>query len=165
VVLRRRGSRLAVRGCKSIELRERVSELQEVAVRSATETPHGEGLEIFQSIPASSAGRRGLQVPFIGGRVAPKDCPSPKYVRAPHENSASHASYHAACVFRFLPLLGSGHQAVAVENLALRLQLAAYKRELKRPVLSGALWMATFCDCPNFPICDSYAGVHSSASN
>jgi putative transposase len=38
------------------------------------------------------------------------------------------------CVFRFVRLLGSGHQAVAIENLALRLQLAAYKR--KRPVLT-----------------------------
>jgi hypothetical protein len=40
------------------------------------------------------------------------------------------------CVFRFVRLLGSGHQAVAVENLALRLQLAAYKRKRKRPVLT-----------------------------
>ena len=39
-------------------------------------------------------------------------------------------------VFRFVRLLGSGHQAVAVENLALRLQLAAYKRKRKRPVLT-----------------------------
>jgi hypothetical protein len=38
-------------------------------------------------------------------------------------------------VFRFVRLLGSGHQAVAVENLALRLQLAAYQRKRKRPVL------------------------------
>jgi hypothetical protein len=34
-------------------------------------------------------------------------------------------------VFRFVRLLGSSHQAVAVENLALRLQLAAYKRKRK----------------------------------
>jgi hypothetical protein len=40
------------------------------------------------------------------------------------------------CVFRFLRLLGSGHQAMAVENLALRLQLAAFKRKRKRPVLT-----------------------------
>jgi hypothetical protein len=40
------------------------------------------------------------------------------------------------CVFRFVRLLGSGHQAVAIENLALRLQLAAYKRKRKRPVLT-----------------------------
>jgi hypothetical protein len=39
------------------------------------------------------------------------------------------------CLFRFIRLLGSGHQAVAVENLALRLQLAVYKRKRKRPVL------------------------------
>jgi hypothetical protein len=38
------------------------------------------------------------------------------------------------CLFRFVRLLGSGHQAVAVENLALRLQLAVYKRKRRRPV-------------------------------
>ena len=41
-----------------------------------------------------------------------------------------------SCVFRFVRLLGSGHQAIAVENLALRLQLAAFKRKRKRPVLT-----------------------------
>jgi hypothetical protein len=49
------------------------------------------------------------------------------------------------CVSRFVRLLGSGHQAVAVENLALRLQLAAYKRKHKRPVLTQwdrMLWSA-----------------------
>src|ERR1700680_1918082 len=40
------------------------------------------------------------------------------------------------CLFRFFRLLGSGHQAVAVENLALRLQLAAFKRKRKRPGLT-----------------------------
>ena len=40
------------------------------------------------------------------------------------------------CLFRFFRLLGSGHQAIAVENLALRLQLAAFKRKRKRPVLT-----------------------------
>ncbi len=39
-------------------------------------------------------------------------------------------------LLRFVRLLGSGHQAVAVENLALRLQLAAYKRKRRRPVLT-----------------------------
>ena len=39
-------------------------------------------------------------------------------------------------MFRFVRLLGSGHQSVAVENLALRLQLAAYKRKRKRPTLT-----------------------------
>jgi hypothetical protein len=39
-------------------------------------------------------------------------------------------------LFRFVRLLGSGHQAVAIENLALRLQLAAYQRSRKRPVLT-----------------------------
>jgi hypothetical protein len=40
------------------------------------------------------------------------------------------------CLFRFVRLLGSGHQAVAVENPALRLQLAAFKRKRKRPLLT-----------------------------
>ena len=40
------------------------------------------------------------------------------------------------CVFRFVRLLGSGHQAIALENLALRLQLAAFKRKRKRPELT-----------------------------
>src|ERR1700681_3567349 len=40
------------------------------------------------------------------------------------------------CVFRFVRLLGSGHQAIVVENLALRLQLAAFKRKRKRPGLT-----------------------------
>ena len=39
-------------------------------------------------------------------------------------------------VFRFVRLLGSGHQAVAAENLALRLQLAAYKRKRRRPLVT-----------------------------
>src|SRR5919199_4684166 len=36
---------------------------------------------------------------------------------------------------RFLRLLFSGHQAVAIENAALRLQLAAFQRQRQRPVL------------------------------
>ena len=39
-------------------------------------------------------------------------------------------------VFRFLRLLLSGHQAVALENAALRMQIAAFQRERKPPVLS-----------------------------
>jgi hypothetical protein len=39
-------------------------------------------------------------------------------------------------LFQFIRLLGSGYQAVAVENLALRLQLAAFRRKRKRPVLT-----------------------------
>jgi putative transposase len=39
-------------------------------------------------------------------------------------------------LFRFVRLVGSGHQAVAVENLALRLQLVAFKRKRKRAVLT-----------------------------
>src|SRR5581483_4730751 len=40
------------------------------------------------------------------------------------------------CLFRFLRLLGSGHQAVALENLALRRQLAAFRRKRRRPILT-----------------------------
>jgi hypothetical protein len=40
------------------------------------------------------------------------------------------------CVFRLVRLLGSGHQAVAVENLALRLLWAAYKSRHQRPVVA-----------------------------
>ena len=40
------------------------------------------------------------------------------------------------CLFRFSRLLGSGHQTIAVENIALRLQLAAFQRKRKRPVLT-----------------------------
>ena len=40
------------------------------------------------------------------------------------------------CLFRFVRLLGSGHQAIAIENLALRRQLVAYKRKRNRPVLT-----------------------------
>ncbi len=39
-------------------------------------------------------------------------------------------------IFRFARLLFSGHQAVAIENAALRLQLAAFQRRRKRPVLT-----------------------------
>src|SRR5215472_8466299 len=38
-------------------------------------------------------------------------------------------------VFRFVRLLLSGHQAISIENAALRLQLAAFQRTRKRPVL------------------------------
>ena len=40
------------------------------------------------------------------------------------------------CIFRFFRLLLSGHQAVAIENAALRLQLAVFRRRRKRPVLT-----------------------------
>ena len=39
------------------------------------------------------------------------------------------------CIFRFVRLLMSGHGAIAVENAALRLQLAAFQRKRQRPVL------------------------------
>src|SRR5215467_5413394 len=40
-------------------------------------------------------------------------------------------------VLRFVRLLLSGHQAVAIQNAALRLQLAAFRRKRKRPVLTS----------------------------
>jgi hypothetical protein len=43
----------------------------------------------------------------------------------------------AVSIFRFLRLLLSGHQAVAVENAAFGLQLAAFQRKRKRPVLTA----------------------------
>ena len=49
------------------------------------------------------------------------------------------------CAFRFVRLLMSGHQAVAVENAALRLQLAAFRRKRKRPLLTAfdrMFWIA-----------------------
>jgi hypothetical protein len=39
-------------------------------------------------------------------------------------------------VFRLVRLLMSGHEAIAMENAALRLQLAACRRKRKRPVLT-----------------------------
>ena len=39
-------------------------------------------------------------------------------------------------IFRFVRLLLSGHQALAIENAALRLRLAAFQRKRKRPVLT-----------------------------
>ena len=39
-------------------------------------------------------------------------------------------------VFRFARLLLSGHQAVALENAALRMQIAAFQRKRKRPLLT-----------------------------
>ena len=43
----------------------------------------------------------------------------------------------ALLLFRFARLLFSGHAAVAVENAALRLQLAAFQRQRRRPVLTS----------------------------
>jgi hypothetical protein len=39
-------------------------------------------------------------------------------------------------IFRFVRLLLSGHPAIAIENATLRLQLAAFRRKRKRPVLT-----------------------------
>jgi hypothetical protein len=38
--------------------------------------------------------------------------------------------------FRFVRLLLSGHQAIAIENAALRMQIAAFQRKRKRPPLT-----------------------------
>src|SRR5262245_21151922 len=49
------------------------------------------------------------------------------------------------CIFRFVRFLLSGHQTVAIENAALRLQLAAFQRQRKRPVLTivdRVFWIA-----------------------
>lgn len=40
-------------------------------------------------------------------------------------------------VIRFIRLLYSGHQAIAIENVALRVQLAAFRRRRQRPVLNS----------------------------
>jgi len=57
------------------------------------------------------------------------------------------------CLFRFVRLLGSGHQAIVVEKLALRLQLAAFKRKRKRPVLTQwdrLFWIGMSRPCSNW---------------
>jgi putative transposase len=38
--------------------------------------------------------------------------------------------------FRFVRLLLSGHQAIAIENVALRMQITAFQRKRKRPLLT-----------------------------
>ena len=52
-------------------------------------------------------------------------------------------------LFRLVWLFGKGHQAVVLENLALRQQLSIYKRKQKRPRLSGAIggfgWRYPWC--------------------
>jgi len=48
-------------------------------------------------------------------------------------------------LFRLVWLVGRGHQAVVLENLALRQQISIYKRGKKRPRLSGRdrwFWIA-----------------------
>ena len=39
--------------------------------------------------------------------------------------------------FRFVRLLLSGHQAIAIENAVLRMQIAALQRRRKRPLLTA----------------------------
>jgi hypothetical protein len=53
------------------------------------------------------------------------------------KQSGHMASYLFLSIFRFVRLLMSGHQAVALENAALRLQLAAFQRKRRRPVLTA----------------------------
>ena len=52
-------------------------------------------------------------------------------------------------LFRFVRLLFSGHAAVAIENGALRVQLAAFQRKRKRPTLTSfdhLFWVGlSFC--------------------
>ena len=40
-------------------------------------------------------------------------------------------------VFRFVRLLFSGHEAIALENAALRMQIAAFQRKRKCPLLTA----------------------------
>jgi putative transposase len=42
------------------------------------------------------------------------------------------------CLFRFVRLLCSGHQSIVIENAALRLQLRAFQRTQRRPVLTDS---------------------------
>src|SRR6266699_3787356 len=42
------------------------------------------------------------------------------------------------CLFRFVRLLCSGHQSMVIENAALRLQLRAFLRTRRRPVLTAS---------------------------
>jgi hypothetical protein len=47
-------------------------------------------------------------------------------------------------VFRFVRLLLSGHQAVVLENAALRMQIAAFQQKRKHPLLTTldrVFWM------------------------
>src|SRR5215471_16356901 len=53
------------------------------------------------------------------------------------QNNESHMPVLLLSVLRFVRLLLSGHQAVAIENAALRLQLAAFPRKRKGPVLTS----------------------------
>jgi hypothetical protein len=48
-------------------------------------------------------------------------------------------------IFRLVRLLMSGHQAIAIETATLRLQLAAFQRKRKRPILTTfdrVFWIA-----------------------
>jgi hypothetical protein len=62
------------------------------------------------------------------------------------------------CLFRFVRLLGSGHQAVAVKNLALRLRLAVDKRK-RQTACVNAMGSALFTSRRSVPnLCDIVDG-------
>jgi hypothetical protein len=50
-------------------------------------------------------------------------------------------------VFRFVRLLLGGHQAIAIENPALRIQIATFQRKRKRPLLTtwDRVFWVTLC--------------------
>ena len=67
-------------------------------------------------------------------------CPSPKLdpsLSTPliAENSSFHGGHLLVSISGSVSV-GSGHQAIALENLALRRQLAAFQRKRKRPILT-----------------------------
>jgi hypothetical protein len=51
------------------------------------------------------------------------------------ENRDTVASFFLS-MSRLFRLLMGGHQAIAIENAALRIQLAAFRRKRRRPVLT-----------------------------
>ena len=53
------------------------------------------------------------------------------------DKESGHMPAFLLCLVRFVRLLLSGHPAVAIENAALRLQLVAFRRKRKRPVLTA----------------------------
>jgi hypothetical protein len=74
-------------------------------------------------------------------RSTDRSCPSPK--TCPFGNSGGFSDNSPStcwpqfCVyFGLCDLLGSGHESLAIENLELRRQLAAYKRKRPRPLLT-----------------------------
>ncbi|MGI8962318.1 MAG: hypothetical protein ACR2IV_21685, partial [Bryobacteraceae bacterium] len=58
---------------------------------------------------------------------------------SPHEkrNHEGVMATFILCIVRYVRLLGSGYEAMVVENFALRQQLAVFKRQHKRPRLNS----------------------------